>query len=116
MESQSYPRSTHIWPPPESDMEDDDVDDEDPDNTEGCEFCMHKSCNPGLAWDAFYKSGYNLRDSFCIGRRCEDPAWDDSDEQEVQPEQMNSAMSITSFFSLSSSQVILLINSAIFNM
>jgi hypothetical protein len=76
-------------PPPESDMEDDDDDDEDPDNMEGCEFCVHKSCHPGLAGNAFYKSHYNLRDSFCIGRRCEDPAWEDSDEQEVQPEQKN---------------------------
>ena len=42
-----------------------------------------------MAWDAFYKSGFNLRDSFCIGRSCEDPAWDDSDEQKVQPEQKN---------------------------
>ena len=47
-----------------------------------------------MAWDAFYKSGFNLRDSFCIGRSCEDPAWDDSVEQEVeelevQPEQKN---------------------------
>ena len=37
-------RMTHRWPPPESDMEDDD----DPDNIKGCEFCVHLSPRDGL--------------------------------------------------------------------
>ena len=40
------------------------------DDVPGCEDCLSKSVNPQLAWDAFYRDGKSLRDSFCIGRRC----------------------------------------------
>ena len=79
LRSKEY-KGVHRWPPPEFDMEEDD--EEDPDDIPGCEYCVDKPCNPRLAWRAFYKQGFNRRDSFCIGRSCEDPAWDEEDEDD----------------------------------
>jgi hypothetical protein len=54
----------------------------DPDgDQEGCPFCEDKPCNPVLAWSAFYDDVYRLRSIWCIGRGCEDPAWDNQEEE-----------------------------------
>ena len=54
----------------------------DPDgDQEGCPFCADKPCNPVLAWSAFYDDVYRLRSIWCIGRGCEDPAWDNQEEE-----------------------------------
>ena len=75
-----------IWPPPEKDMEED----EGFVPGEGCSYCTGSPCSPALAWSAFYDSRFNLRDSFCIGRRCQDPAWVwDSEEDEVDEVERN---------------------------
>ena len=37
-----------------------------------------------MAWNAFYKDRYSLRESWCISKRCEDPEWDDEGEEEVE--------------------------------
>ena len=34
-----------------------------------------------LAWSAFYDDEYSLRSSWCIGRGCKDPAWDNKEEE-----------------------------------
>jgi hypothetical protein len=55
----------------------------DPDgDQEGCPFCEDKPCNPVLAWRAFYDGVYSLsRSSWCIGRGCKDPVWDNKEEE-----------------------------------
>ena len=55
-----------------------DEDDDDPDGKmKGCEYCVdNKSINPQLAWNAFYVDGNSLRNSWCLGKRCKDPAWE----------------------------------------
>ena len=59
------------WPPWKDDLEDED----DLDGMQGCEYCVDKPVSPQRAWNAFYKDSYSLRNSWCIGKRCEDPAW-----------------------------------------
>ena len=39
--------------------------------------------SPQQTWNAFYKDRYSLRESWCIGKRCEDPEWDDEGEEEI---------------------------------
>jgi len=60
------------------------MDSDEDDDLPGCEYCVDKPCSPGLAWRVFYKQGFNLRDSFCINRNCEDPAWNEEDEDETE--------------------------------
>ena len=38
--------------------------------------------SPQLAWNPFYKD--RLRESWCIGKRCKDPEWDDEGEEEIE--------------------------------
>jgi hypothetical protein len=66
---------SRMWPPPTKDMEEDEFFDPEGDS-EGCTLCEHTPCNPALAWSAFYDYGHSLSNSWCIGRRCEDPGLD----------------------------------------
>jgi hypothetical protein len=75
-------RGSRMWPPPVRDMEEDDEVYDPEGDLEGCPFCEDKPCNPALAWSAFYDEVYSLRSSWCIGRGCEDPAWDNQEEED----------------------------------
>ena len=65
-----------------------DEDDDDPDGgMDGCDYCIgNKSLNPQLAWNAFYVDGNSLRNSWCLGKRCEDPDWEWYEEADKEQE------------------------------
>jgi hypothetical protein len=44
--------------------------------------------SPQRAWNAFYKDGFSLMDSWCIGKRCEDPAWDEEETEGVEKKEV----------------------------
>ena len=72
---------SRMWPPPAKDMEEDEFYDPDGDS-EGYTLCEHTPCNPALAWSAFYVYGHSLRNSWCIGKQCEDPGLDMQEKED----------------------------------